>query len=187
MEEETFTPRSIEDWRNWLEKNHKIKNSIWLIFHKKASGIPSLTWSESVDVALCYGWIDSTKRTIDSEKYMQYFGKRKAKSTWSKINKDKVEKLIKNGFMREPGFKSIEIAKENGSWNLLDSLDNLEIPDDLQKVLDQNPKVGKFYKSLSKSKKKSILGWLLMAKRKETRKKRIDLFLLNAKKDTMPF
>ena len=88
----------------------------------------TLSWSESVDEALCFGWIDSTKKTIDNEKYKQYFSKRKAKSNWSKINKDKVKTLIDQGLMEEEGYKSIEIAKENGSWTILDGVEALIVP-----------------------------------------------------------
>lgn len=96
---------------------------------------PSISWSEAVDEALCFGWIDSTKKTIDKERYMQYFSKRKAKSNWSKINKDKVKTLIDQGLMQEEGYKSIETAKQNGSWTMLDEVEALVIPDDLNEQL----------------------------------------------------
>ena len=91
---EEFCPSNQQDWRNWLELNHKNKDAVWLIFYKKNSPNFNLSWSESVDEALCFGWIDSTKKAIDKEKYKQYFSKRKAKSNWSKINKEKVACLI---------------------------------------------------------------------------------------------
>jgi uncharacterized protein YdeI (YjbR/CyaY-like superfamily) len=185
--QETFTPKNFTSWYNWLKENHQTKDSVWVIFYKKSSGIPSITWSESVDGALCYGWIDSTKQSIDSEKYMQYFGKRKAKSTWSKVNKDKVEKLSSQGLMHEAGLKIIEQAKQNGSWNILDSMDNLEIPDNLQKAFNENPKAKEFYDSLSDSKKKSILGWLIMAKREETKLKRIERIIECGNEGKMAF
>ena len=112
--------------------NHNKKDAVWLIFYKRKSPNYNLDWSESVDEALCFGWIDSTKRTIDSEKYKQYFSKRKTKSNWSKINKDKVKILIDQGLMEEEGYKSIEIAKENGSWTILDGVEALVIPEDLK-------------------------------------------------------
>ena len=101
----TYCPKDKEDWRNWLKKNHVIKDSIWLIFYKQGSPNPNLNWSEAVDEALCFGWIDSTKKSIDNEKYRQYFCKRKPKSNWSKINKDKVKILIEQGLMKEAGSK----------------------------------------------------------------------------------
>jgi len=119
---EEYCPKDNEDWRKWLELNHKRKDAVWLIFYKKKSPNYNLSWSASVDEALCFGWIDSVKKTIDSESYKQYFSKRKAKSNWSKVNKDKVKTLIDRDLMREEGYKSIEIAKENGSWTILDNV-----------------------------------------------------------------
>jgi uncharacterized protein YdeI (YjbR/CyaY-like superfamily) len=119
----TYCPSSREDWRKWLESYHESEQSIWLIYHRVSTNVPSLTWSEAVDDALCFGWIDSTKKTIDKESYMQYFSKRKLNSTWSKINKDKVKELIQNNQMTKTGFDSIENAKQNGTWSLMDDIE----------------------------------------------------------------
>jgi len=183
---ETFCPSSQEDWRNWLEEHHQTKSSVWLIYYRKSTNIPSLSWGEAVDEALCFGWIDSTKKTIDEERYMQYFTKRKPKSNWSKVNKDKIEKLIQNGHMREAGFESIEIAKENGSWTLLDAVEALIVPDDLAEGLAVFPGTRAFFDSLSKSHKKSLLYWVISAKRKETRQKRILQIVESAGEKKMP-
>tara|TARA_R110001592_G_scaffold237306_4_gene496175 strand:+ start:21489 stop:22073 length:585 start_codon:yes stop_codon:yes gene_type:complete len=171
---DSFCPTSKEDWRKWLEKNHIEKDSIWLILHKKSSDKPSISWSDTVDVALCYGWIDSTKKTLDNERYTQYYGKRKAKSTWSKINKDKVEVLKKQNLMKPAGLECIKVAKENGSWSILDEVENLEIPVELDEKFKTNPDANAFYLNLSKSKRKSLLQWIVMAKRPETKTKRIN-------------
>jgi uncharacterized protein YdeI (YjbR/CyaY-like superfamily) len=112
--------------------NHNSKEAIWLICYKKKSSNYNLSWGESVDEALSFGWIDSTKRTIDSKKYKQYFSKRKVKSNWSKINKDKVKTLIDRGLMQKEVYKNIELAKENGSWTILDGVEALIIPEDLK-------------------------------------------------------
>lgn len=168
-----FQPNGVEDWRAWLEQNHIIKDSVWLIYKRKKTGIKSITWSESVDVALCYGWIDSKHVKIDDATSKQFFCKRKAKSTWSKVNKLKIEKLISEGLMREAGLKSIEIAKQNGSWTILDEVENYIIPLDLKEAFNENYKAFEFFESISKSSRKAILQWLVMAKRKETRDKRI--------------
>lgn len=183
---EEYCPNDREDWRNWLELNHKRKDAVWLIFYKKKSPNHNLSWSESVDEALCFGWIDSTKRAIDKEKYIQYFSKRNAKSNWSKINKDKVKTLIDQGLMTEEGYKSIEIAKENGSWTILDEVEALVIPEDLQRELDANKGAMEFYDSLSKSVKKGLLYWVISAKRKETRQKRILEIVENASRNLKP-
>ena len=129
---EDYCPSDKQDWREWLELHHKKKDAIWLIFYKKKSSNFNLNWSESVDEALCFGWIDSVKRSIDIEKYKQYFSKRKANSTWSKINKDKVDYLTSENLMQEAGYKTIEIAKVNGSWSILDEVEALIIPEDLK-------------------------------------------------------
>lgn len=170
---EDYCPYDKQDWRKWLELNHSKKDAIWLIFYKKKSPNHNLNWSESVDAALCFGWIDSTKRTIDNEKYKQYFSKRKAKSNWSKINKDKVNTLIDQRLMEKEGYKSIEIAKENGSWTILDGVESLIIPEDLKKEFSNYKGSLEYFSSLSKSVKKILLHWVVSAKRKETRQNRI--------------
>ena len=170
---EEFCPRDKEDWRKWLESNHAEKAAVWLIFYKKKSPRYNLSWSEAVDEALCFGWIDSVKRTLDTERYKQYFSKRKANSTWSKINKDKVKILIGQGRMEELGYRSIEIAKENGSWTLLDEVEALVIPADLRAEFANYNGSMEFFEELSKSDKKILLYWVVSAKRKETRQKRI--------------
>lgn len=170
---ETYCPTSPADWRKWLEKNHQSKQAIWLVYFKTSTNIPSVSWSEAVDEALCFGWIDSTKKTIDQERYMQYFSRRKPNSTWSRINKEKVAKLIQNNQMTAAGFKSIEIAKENGTWSLMDDVEKLIIPKDLKIALSKNKHSMEFFQRQSKSIKKGMLHWVVIAKRAETRKKRI--------------
>ena len=105
-EVEIFYPKNKEEWRVWLENNHARLDNVWVVFYKKASRIPTISWSDSVDEALCFGWIDSKKIAIDAEKSHQFFSKRKPKSTWSKINKLKVERLIAEGLMTKAGFES---------------------------------------------------------------------------------
>lgn len=183
---EDFCPKDSRDWRKWLHKHHKQKQGVWLVMYKKSSPEFNLSWSDAVDQALCYGWIDSTKRPIDENSFKQYFSKRKAKGTWSKINKDKVELLIANGEMTEEGLKSIELAKQNGSWTYLDSVDALEIPQDLLEILNSDQNAMDFFTNLSPSKKKLILFWILNAKRPETRTNRIQQVFNNAMENKMP-
>ena len=171
---DSFYPASIQEWRQWLLENHRLKQSVWLVYYKKKSKMPSISWSEAVDEALCFGWIDSTAKPIDEHTYKQFFTKRKSKSVWSKVNKQKIERLIEQGLMMEAGYESIEIAKLNGSWTILDDVEELTIPEDLEKEFDTQPILKDFYLSLSKSVRKSILHRLKMAKRPETRQKRIE-------------
>ena len=183
---EDYCPYDKQDWRKWLELNHSKKDAIWLIFYKKKSPNHNLSWGESVDEALCFGWIDSVKKTIDTEKYIQYFSRRKAKSNWSKINKDKVKILIEQGLMEAAGSKSIEIAKENGSWIFLDEVEALLIPEDLKREFVNYKGSMEYFDSLSKSVKKILLHWVVSAKRKETRQKRILEIVENASNNLKP-
>jgi uncharacterized protein YdeI (YjbR/CyaY-like superfamily) len=185
-EVETFCPASQKEWRKWLKENHNSKQSIWLICYKKESGKPCLSWSETVDEALCFGWIDSTRKSIDRESFMQFFTKRKPTSAWSKINKEKVQRLIDKGLMTKAGFESIEIAKQNGSWSILDDVEELLIPKDLEKEFKTKPGSKDYFLSLSKSVKKMILHWVVSAKRPETRQKRINEIAELAYKNLKP-
>ena len=171
---ETFYPTSYTAWRKWLEKNHLSKQSVWLVFYSKSSEKPSITWSEAVDVALCFGWIDSKKIKIDHETSHQFFSKRKPKSTWSKINKEKVRQLIESGLMTQAGFDIIDIAKQNGSWTILDEVEELIIPNDLETAFKKHKGSKAYFLSLSKTVRKMMLQWLVLAKRPETRQKRVD-------------
>lgn len=170
---EIFYPENIHEWRQWLEKNHREAQAVWVVFYKISSGKPTISWSESVDAALCFGWIDSKKVSIDNEKSHQFFSKRKAKSTWSKINKEKVVRLIETGLMTKAGLEIIEIAKQNGSWTILDEVEALIIPEDLEKKFAEYPGSKEFFLSLSKSTRKVLLQSLVLAKRPETRQKRV--------------
>ncbi len=183
---EDYCPIDQKDWRKWLELNHKTKAGVWVIFYKKKSPNYNLSWSESVDEALCFGWIDSTKRAIDSTSFKQYFTKRKAKSNWSKINKDKVTTLIDQGLMEEAGYKSIEIAKENGSWTILDEVEALVIPEDLMAAFAHYQGSFEYFDSLSKSVKKILLYRINSAKRTASRQLRINEVVENARKNLIP-
>lgn len=185
-EAQSFCPSSLEDWRNWLEQHHESEQSVWFIFNKKDSDKPTITWSDAVDEALCFGWIDSTRRPISEDQFKIYFSKRKAKSTWSRINKEKVERLVNNGRMTKAGMELIRIAKENGSWTMLDEVEALIVPADLKAAFENNPPAREFYEGLSKSLKKQILAWLLFAKREETRTTRINRIIESTSNGIVP-
>ena len=169
----SFHPTNIQEWRKWLESHHITHDSVWLIMNKMKSGNRSFGWSEAVDEALCFGWIDSVARPIDDETYKQYFSKRKASSTWSRVNKVKIERLIAEGLMLEAGLKTIEIAKQNGSWEILDDAEDGILPDDLIQKLEEFPDAKEYVLGLSMSVRKMLLSWIALAKRPETREKRI--------------
>jgi uncharacterized protein YdeI (YjbR/CyaY-like superfamily) len=183
---ETFCPANRAEWRRWLQENHLSKQSIWMIYYKKNSANSSLTWSEAVDEALCFGWIDSTRRGLDEESFMQYFCKRKPKSNWSKINKNKIDQLTSAGLMFPAGLQVIDRAKLDGSWNKSDEIEQDEIPADLLKELTSIPNAHTYFLSLSKSVRKSILNWLAQAKRPETRTKRIQEITQEASQNKKP-
>lgn len=183
---ETIYPKNPQEWRKWLETHHLSKDAVWVVFYKKSSLKPSLTWSEAVEVALCFGWIDSKKVKLDEESSQQFFSKRKQKSTWSKINKDKIAELTTQNLMATAGIKSVEIAQQNGSWDFLSEVDELIIPEDLRKAFEASPQAYEYYNTLSKSSKKMILGWLVFAKREDTRQKRIDEIISCAEQNKKP-
>ena len=170
---ETFYPKNRQEWREWLKDNHKKEQSVWLISYKNKSNISAVIHSEAVDEALCFGWIDSKSKPLDEEKFMQFFSRRKEKSVWSKVNKEKVERLVCEGLMTKAGYEIIETAKQNGSWTILDEVEALIIPDDLEKAFDNRPNTKQYFLGLSRSDKRNILQWLVLAKRQETRLKRI--------------
>jgi uncharacterized protein YdeI (YjbR/CyaY-like superfamily) len=173
-EPKLFYPKTNEDWRKWLEKNHIKEDAVWFVYYKKISKRPTVKYTDAVDIALCFGWIDSKQLPIDYEKYKQFFCKRKPKSVWSRVNKEKVERLIAEGKMTKAGFESIYIAKQNGSWIILDDAENLIIPPQLDKEFKKYENAKANFESLSRSDKRNILQWLTLAKRPETIKNRIE-------------
>lgn len=144
------------EWRAWLHENHSNFEGVYLIFYKVTSKSESMRWEEAVKVAICYGWIDSTVKKLDKERRQQLFTPRKHKSVWSKLNKSYIIDLLANNLIHESGLKIIEIAKQNGSWESLDAVENLEIPSDLQLAFDYNHGAYKNYKILVKPTKKII-------------------------------
>lgn len=170
----TFYAKSQAAWRKWLEKNHLKEKAVWLIIYKKAAQVPSVNYAEAVDEALCFGWIDSKANTKDDLSYYQYFAKRNPKSKWSKVNKDKVAKFIKEGKMAPEGLAMIELAKKTGTWEALNAVDALIVPDDMLKLLKKNKTAFTNWNSFSRSVQRGILEWISNAKREETRQKRID-------------
>ena len=169
----TLSFKDRKSWRAWLSKNHAKQKELWLVFYKKHTGKPTVSYEDAVQEALCFGWIDSTVRKIDEERYMQLFTPRKTESNWSDLNKRRVKKLIEQGLMNKAGLRKIEEAKKNGSWKNLDAVEKLKVPPDLLKALSANNNAKKIFESLSPSRKKQFLWWIASAKTEVTRKKRI--------------
>ena len=174
------TPKS---WETWLEKNHAKSSGLWLRLAKKDSGLKSITYFEALDVALCYGWIDSQKKGHDEISWIQRFTPRGPRSIWSKVNRDKVLEFIKSGQMKPAGLKAVENAKQNGQWHAAyDSQSKTSIPEDFERELKKNKKAAEFFATLNSANRYAILFRIHTAKKPETRAKRIDQFIEMLKK-----
>ncbi len=171
---ENFHPMTRDEWRTWLDKNHVTSPGVWFVYFKKHTGKARVNYEEAVEDALCFGWIDSLQRTLDHDRTKLLFTPRKAKSVWSMPNKERVERMIAEGFMTEAGMMKIEAAKKDGSWNALDASDNLIMPDDLAAALGKSETARTNFEAFSASARKAILYWLGTAKRTETRRTRIE-------------
>jgi uncharacterized protein YdeI (YjbR/CyaY-like superfamily) len=165
---------SQDEFSSWLDKNSETFSPIWLRIYKKNSGKDSLNYAQALEVALCYGWIDSQKQSYDEISWLQRFGKRNPKSIWSKTNRAAAEKLIEDGRMREGGFKAIEFAKQHGKWaTAYDSQANIEVPEDFRIELDKNIKAAEIFVGLNKINRYSVLFRIQTATSPELRKKKI--------------
>lgn len=172
-QKEVFEATSIEDWRSWLDQNADSASLVYLVLYSKKSGIPSITYVEAVEHALCYGWIDSKKMKRDENSVFQTFTKRKPNSGWAKSNKERVARLTEQGFMRPQGQAMIDLAKKNGSWDKLTDVENEIWAPDLTKAFNKNKKAKANFEAFAPSARKMILQWIYAAKRPETREKRI--------------
>ena len=169
---------SQKKWRAWLAKQYNKSTGVWLKLAKKGSGIPSVTYEEALDVALCYGWIDGQKGSFDEQYWLQKFTPRGPKSIWSKINTEKVERLIQAGEMKPAGLKAVEAAKQDGRWAAAySSQKNISVPEDFQAALDKNKKAKAFFATLKSAERYSFLFRIQTAKKPETRARLIQQFV----------
>ncbi|MGZ3618766.1 MAG: YdeI/OmpD-associated family protein, partial [Ktedonobacteraceae bacterium] len=171
---EHYYAKDRTGWRNWLEANHATSPGVWLVYYKKHTDQPSIAYADAVEEALCFGWVDSRPNVLDDERYKQLFSPRNPKSPWSKLNKRRVEKLIQEGLMTKVGLDKIEAAKQSGTWNAYDAIEDLTIPEDLEQALAANPTANQYFQAFSNSSKKNILWWIGSAKQPATRSKRIE-------------
>jgi uncharacterized protein YdeI (YjbR/CyaY-like superfamily) len=170
--------QSPEEWEEWLADNHATSNSVWLQFFKKASGKKTITHAEALDEALCYGWIDGQSKAYDDESWLQKFTPRRARSVWSKVNIQNVERLIQAGKMKPAGLQQIEAAKLDGRWErAYDSPGNATVPDDFLQELEKDKKAKAFFDTLNKANTYAIIYRLQTAKKPETRAKRMKAIL----------
>jgi uncharacterized protein YdeI (YjbR/CyaY-like superfamily) len=165
-------PAGQAEFREWLTANHATEPSVWLVLWKKSSGKRVLGLNNAIDEALCFGWIDSKSQPVDDERYEVYFSVRKPGGTWSKVNKDNIELLIRSGRMTASGLAAIDRAKADGSWTILDGPEAGIVPDDLADALAERDARSAFV-ALTGGRRKTTLAWIELAKRPETRERRI--------------
>lgn len=169
---------SQAEWEAWLDAEHRASDGVWIKFAKKGSGVASVAYPEAVEVALCYGWIDSQMQSLDERFYVQKFTPRRARSKWSRINRDKIEELTKAGRMKPAGLAEVELAKADGRWEAAyASPSTVELPPDLQRALDASPQAAEFWAGLNKANRYAIVYQLEDAKKPETRERRLAKFM----------
>lgn len=173
--------KTRDQWRKWLT-NHQHEEGVWLIYYKKTTSKPSLDYAASVEEALCFGWIDSIIKKIDAQRYARKFTPRKSQSRWSEINKKRAEKMMARQRMTPSGLARIREAKKQGFWDNSDRPQiSLALPLAFRQVLQKNKKAHNFFLQLAPSYQKQFIGWISVAKREETRTRRIreSIALLN--------
>ncbi len=171
-EELHFARRS--DWRSWLEKNHETTKDAWLIFYKKHTGKPNITYDEAVEEAICFGWIDSIIKRIDDQKFARKFTPRKPTSSWAESNKKRVQKMIMQGRMTKAGLELINQAKQHGQWSQNSLLrKQISFPEYIEQALRSNEKALINFNKLAPSYRRQYVGWVNSAKKEETRRKRL--------------
>jgi uncharacterized protein YdeI (YjbR/CyaY-like superfamily) len=165
-------PESRAEWRAWLEANHATATGAWLVGWRKGHG-PRIEYEHAVEEALCFGWIDGQAGNVDERRSRQYYAPRKPRSGWASTNKARVERLIAAGLMQPAGLAAIERAKANGSWTLLDDVERGVVPDDLAAALAAQPPAASNFEAFPKSVRQMLLAWITMARRPETRARRV--------------
>jgi uncharacterized protein YdeI (YjbR/CyaY-like superfamily) len=162
----------------WLQANHTNESELWVKIFKKGSGVPSVTWDEVVIEALCWGWIDGIKKSLDDQAYLQRITPRKIRSNWSKRNTEHVERLIIEGRMEEPGLVHVHAARADGRWeSAYASSREMMLPAEFISALQKRPKAKQFYETLTKSNRYAIAYGLETAKKPETRQRRFEKFM----------
>ena len=168
-----FYPKSIKELRSWLEQYGEIEKSVWILIYKKHTKLPSLTAGEIVKHALCFGWVDSKTNKKDDDSYYMYISRRNPKSNWSAVNKSNITNLEKEGLLHDTGKALIKLAKETGTWDALNDVDNLVIPPDLEKAFKKHVGSKDNFIAFNRSTKRATLEWIFNAKKAETRANRI--------------
>ncbi len=172
--EDRFHPSSRAEWRAWLAANHDRATGVWFVFWKKATGRRGVSYEEAVQEALCFGWIDGLLRPVDGERSSIRFTPRRRGSNWARSNKERVARLEEAGLMTEAGRRAVERAKVDGSWNALDEIEEMVVPEELIAALEESPAASEAFEACTASVRKMILGYIGQAKRPATRADRIE-------------
>lgn len=178
MDQPKLSFGSQEEWHDWLENNHDTSDGVWIKFYKKSSGLQIFNYSQALEEALCYGWIDGQRRSYDNDSFLQRYTPRRKRSVWSKINTQHIERLTKLGKMEPSGLLEVEKAKKDGRWkNAYASPSTMIVPNDFLKALSENKKAQEFWNNLNKTNVYAMIWQINNAKREETRIRRIEKFI----------
>jgi uncharacterized protein YdeI (YjbR/CyaY-like superfamily) len=170
----SLQPETRAEWRAWLGANHGTSSGVWLVSWKRHTGRATVGYKEAVEEALCFGWIDGLVGRVDADRSRQWFAPRKPKGTWARSNKERVARLEAAGLMTEAGRRAVELARANGSWQSLDAIDALILPDDLAAALAAKSGAREHFDASSVSVRRSALAWVYQAKRPATRAARVE-------------
>jgi uncharacterized protein YdeI (YjbR/CyaY-like superfamily) len=174
LPENAVHPETRARWRAWLARHHARSAGVWLVEWKRATGRPRVTYEAAVEEALCFGWIDSRPRALDAERSLLWFSPRKPRTGWSAPNKARIERLVAAGRMQPAGLARVEAARADGSWQALDAVEALQVPDDLARALAAMPPAAATFAGFPRSAKRGILEWIATAKRADTRARRVE-------------
>lgn len=170
---DVLIPATRTEWRDWLAASRDRRDGLWIVYRKKSSKLEGPVYDDLVEEALCFGWIDSQSRRADDDRIIQWFSPRRKGGLWSALNKQRIERLMRDGFMTKEGMAAIDAAKDDGSWSQTDEVDALIVPDDLKTALVASPRAHAAYLALKESEQKQHLWWIHSAKRPATRAQRI--------------
>jgi uncharacterized protein YdeI (YjbR/CyaY-like superfamily) len=166
-------PKSRAAWRKWLQEHHATARGVWLVYAKTHTKLPTLSYEDAVEEALCFGWIDSLVKSIDDRFHRQVFTPRKAKSAWSALNRTRAARLIEAGLMTAAGMAAITLAKKTGHWEAHKASEALKVPAELKAAIDANLAAKKNWPTYTESQRKMFLYMVNGAKRPETRARRV--------------
>jgi uncharacterized protein YdeI (YjbR/CyaY-like superfamily) len=173
-ERERTHAETVDDWRAWLEQHHASSDGVWLVSWKKGTGRPAMSYEQSVEEALAWGWVDSKGQRLDDERTMLWFAPRRPTSGWSRPNKERVARLEADGRMTPAGRRAIEAAKANGAWSMLDDVEDLIVPPDLAAAFEARPGAREQWDAFPRSARRAILEWIVQARKDETRRRRVE-------------